>query len=125
MQESQNVTDMSQHVTDASQKSRQIEEIEEIEKIEEGEENILRNSDCEREAIAVRAPAPKDKKITHDRNDEYIDKDVKADVLTDRPPPRPTRCSARQPGNRQDEKRRSVAGGACKHQCRAGGNNGT
>ena len=45
-------------------------------------DNILLNSDCEREAIAVRAPDPKDKKITHDRNDEYIDKGVKADVLT-------------------------------------------
>ena len=72
---------MSQHVTDALQEWRQnrIEE----NRIEENRiDNILLNSDCEREAIAVRAPEPKDKKITHDRNDEYIDKDVKADVLT-------------------------------------------
>ena len=34
------------------------------------------------EALAVRAPDPKDKKITPDGNDEYIDKGVKADVLT-------------------------------------------
>ena len=50
--------------TQTSQKSRQVEEVEEVGEVEEGEDNILLNSDCEREAIAVRAPDPKDKKIT-------------------------------------------------------------
>ena len=73
--------------TQTSQKSRQVEEVEEeeevkeVKEVKEGEENILRNSDCEREAIAVRAPDPKDKKITPRREHIALPEGVRHGAL--------------------------------------------